>query len=126
MQDLRIEAYKTSMEAIDDLKDLNKEWAEFEGFLTGLPTDSPFRSLTEGLSELNSSFEITKKEAKGFYNEIIKEKQKALAATFDATEKQAIQLSIDYFKGLRDSLTDDMLENGLLGLAMEDLEELRK
>ena len=126
MQDLKIEAYKTSMEAIDDLKDLNKEWAEFEGFLTGLPTDSPFRSLTEDLSELNSSFEITKKEAKGFYNEIIKEKQKALAATSDATEKQAIQLSIDYFKGLRDSLTDDMLENGLLGLAMEDLEELRK
>lgn len=126
IEDLKIEVYQASMDAIDNLKDLNKEFAEFQGFLTGLPTDSPFRDLTKDLTELKTNFEVTEKEAKDFYNEIIAEKKKALAATKDATEKAAIQSTIDYLEGLRDSITKDNLNNGLLGLALTDLEELRK
>ena len=124
--DINIELYKTSMETIDNLKDLNEKWAEFEGFLTGMPIDSPFRDLTVDLLKLNSTFEISKKDAKEYYQQIIDDKTKAFNATSDKTEQEAIQASINYFKGLRDNLTDDMLKNGLLSLAMTDLEQLEK
>lgn len=126
IEDIQIELYKASMEAIDNLKDLNEKWAEFEGFLTGMPTDSPFRDLTVDLLKLNSTFEIGKEDAAKYYQEIIDGKIAAQNATTDQAEKEAIQASINYFVGLRDGLTDDMLNNGLLGLAMEDLKQLEK
>lgn len=124
--DINIEIYKTSMEAIDNLKDLNEKWAEFQGFLTGMPSDSPFRDLTVDLLKLNTTFKISKKDAKEYYQQIIDDKVKALNATNDKTEQEAIKASIYYFKELRRGLTDDMLKNGLLGLAMTDLEQLEK
>ena len=126
VEDLNIELYKTSMEAIDNLKDLNEKWAEFQGFLTGMPSDSPFRELTVDLLKLNSTFEISKKDAEEYYQQIIDGKLAARDATDDKAEKEAIQASINYFTGLKEGLTDDMLKNGLLGLAMADLKELEK
>lgn len=126
VEDLNIELYKTSMETIDNLKDLNEKWAEFEGLLTGMPSDSPFRDLMVDLLKLNSTFEISKKDAEEYYQQIIDGKLAAQKATNDQAEKEAIQASINYFKGLKEGLTDDMLKNGFLGLAMEDLKQLEK
>lgn len=124
--DINIELYKTSMEAIDNLKDLNEKWAEFQGFLTGMPSDSPFRELTVDLLKLNTSFEIGREDAEKYYQEIINGKLAAQDATDDIAEKEAIQASINYFTGLKEGLTDDRLKNGLLGLATTDLEQLEK
>ena len=126
IENIRIELYKTSMDTIDNLKDLNEKWAEFEGLLTGMPSDSPFRDLTVDLLKLNSAFEISKKDAEEYYQEIINGKLAARDATDDKAEKEAIQASINYFTGLKEGLTDDMLKNGLLGLAMTDLDQLEK
>ena len=124
--DLNIELYKTSMEAINNLNDLNEKWAEFQGFLTGMSSDSPFRKLTVDLLKLNTSFEIGREDAEKYYQEIINGKLAAQDATDDIAEKEAIQASINYFTGLKEGLTDDRLKNGLLGLATTDLEQLEK
>ena len=91
-----------------------------------MPSDSPFRELTVDLLKLNSTFEISKKDAEEYYQQIIDGKLAARDATDDKAEKEAIQASINYFTGLKEGLTDDMLKNGLLGLAMADLKELEK
>lgn len=91
-----------------------------------MPSDSPFRDLTVDLLKLNTSFKIGREEAEKYYQEIINGKLAAQDATDDQAEKEAIQASINYFTGLKEGLTDDMLKNGLLGLAMTDLKQLEK
>ena len=54
--DLRIEMYKTAVDAVDNITEINEKTADLQGFLTGLPTDSPFRAITRDLAELNETF----------------------------------------------------------------------
>lgn len=126
IEDIRIDAWKASTEAIDNLKELRESAAELEGFFSGYESDSPFRALIEDAYKLDNIYQISKKDAEDYYNEIISDKEKALKAATSENEKKAIQTSINYFKSLRDNLSDDKLGNGLLSLATDDLQQLQK
>ena len=70
---------------------------------------------------------VTAEDARSFYNDLITEKENAKANTTDEDELKAIQSSIDFFTAQRDRLSnDDTLQNGLLGLAQQDLAQLQK
>ena len=126
IEDIRIDAWKASTEAIDNLKELRESAAELEGFFSEYESDSPFRALIEDAYKLDNIYQISKKDAKDYYNEIIAGKEKALKKTKNADERVAIQTSIDYFKSLRDNLSDNELNNGLLGLAYQDMLQLKE
>lgn len=124
-EDLKTEIYKTSMEAIDDLKDLEENFADFKGFLTGLNSDSPFRALAKDVTYLNNTFEVSKKDAAKYYDNVIANLQKQLK-TADATEKATINRYIKYFNDRKKNLSNNSLNNGVLGLALEDLNQLKR
>lgn len=126
IEDIRIDAWKASTEAIDNLKDLRENAAELEGFFSGYESDSPFRDLVIESEKLNNIWSIGKDQAKAYYDEIIADKQKALRLTTDKAEQAAIKNSIDYFKTLRDNLSGQGLNNGLLGLAYQDMLQLKE
>lgn len=100
--------------------------AELEGFFSGYESDSPFRDLVIESEKLNNIWSIGKDQAKAYYDEIIADKQKALKLTTDKAEQAAIKNSIDYFKTLRDNLSGQGLNNGLLGLAYQDMLQLKE
>lgn len=126
IEDVRIDAWKESTEAIDNLKDLRETAAELEGFFSEYESDSPFRDLIVDSEKLNNIWSIGKDEAKAYYDEIIADKEKALKAATNEDERAAIKMSIDYFKALRDNLSDTGLNNGLLGLAYQDMLQLKE
>ena len=126
IEDVRIDAWKASTEAIDNLKDLRETAAELEGFFSEYESDSPFRDLIIDSEKLNNIWSIGKDEAKAYYDEIIADKEKALKAATNEDERAAIKMSIDYFKALRDNVSDNGLNNGLLGLAYQDMLQLKE
>lgn len=136
MEDIRIEAFKAHQEAIDDLKDLREGAAELaslfrdfdeDGFLTGWSLDdTPIGDMVEAMYELDNIYTVTQEDANAFYQDIINKKRQDLANTTDADERAAIQSAISYFQGQQANLSStDTLQNGLLGLANQDLDMLR-
>ena len=126
IEDLRIEAWKASTEAIDNIKELRESAAELEGLFSKYESDSPFRDLIVEGEKLNNIWSVGKDQAKDYYNEIIADKRKALKFATDEAEKAAIERSIKYFESLRDTLSDQRLNNGLLGLAYQDMLQLKE
>ena len=111
IEDLRIEAYKGSLDALDNLKEINETAASFAGIMTGLKTDDPLREMTERLSRINHTFKMTKEEAKEFL-----ESMKSDMVT-DASR--------DYFNDLIKGLSESDLANGRIGFLTKELERLR-
>ena len=129
VEDLNIELYKTSLEAIENLKDLNKVHAEFAGFLSGFKSDSPLRALIEDLDELSNSYAVSADRVQDFYNTLIAEKEKAKESA-DDDEKAVIDKEIEYFqKKINEAAAGTETElwaNGEVGYYLEALRELRK
>ena len=129
VEDLNIELYKTSLEAIENLKDLNKVHAEFAGFLSGFKSDSPLRALIEDLDELSNSYAVSADRVQDFYNTLIAEKEKAKESA-DDDEKAIIDKEIEYFqKKINEAAAGTETElwaNGEVGYYLEALRELRK
>lgn len=111
IEDLRIEAYKGSLDALDKLKEINETAAGFEGILTGLNSDNPLRKITETLYELDHTFKITKADASAFLRSM--------------QSDMVTQASKNYFENLRKNLSDSDLENGMLGFLKNELDRLR-
>ena len=137
IEDIRIDAYKASQEAIDNLKDIQEAGAELDKLFRNFDDDplsmnrwsldeTPYDKLVEDLSILDNSYSVTKDKATEFYDNIIAQKKKALSQTKDKDEQKAIQSSINFFEGQKANLSDeDLLQNGLLGLSQQDLTRLQ-
>jgi predicted nucleic acid-binding Zn-ribbon protein len=136
IEDVRIDAYKASQEAIDNLKEIRESAAELDKFFRNFDDssfmnkfsidDTPYGDLIEDLSKLDNIYSVTKEDANAFYQDLINQKEEALKNTKDEDEKKAIQKSIDFFTEQQGNLKDGAnLDNGLLGLAQQDLARLQ-
>ena len=54
IEDIRIDAWKASTEAIDNIKELREQAADLEGFFSERESDSPFRDLIVEGEKLNN------------------------------------------------------------------------
>lgn len=134
IQDINIDVYKTSQEALDDLKDLREEWAKFSAGIydadageSFLYLDNPIRQLKEIENEITSIYTVSGQEARNYYNEIIKQQEKLRDSATTEEDIKAYQQAIDYFAKIRDSIEEDtILNNGLMQLALNDVVELQK
>lgn len=143
IEDIRIEAKHAAMEAIDDIKDLNKSMAELDGFFSGFKLDSAKRDLTELGSELDSVF--NNDNAVNYYNNLIAEQDKmiekakeAVKTAKDAEEKEKAQALLESRTLTRNALIEqrDRAQNalnsgqewkgGILGLQQQHVEDLTK
>ena len=134
IQDIAIDIYKASQEAIDDLKDLRKEWAKFEAMIydsskgeSFLSLDNPIRQLKEIENELSNIYTISGKEARDYYNDIIAQQEKLKKNATTEDEIRAYDQAIEYYSKIRDSIDNgETLNNGLMQLALNDVVELKK
>lgn len=135
IEDIRIDAYKASQEAIDNLKELQEEIAETNSLFRDFNEDSfmnsfsiddtPYEKLIESVDKLGNTYNVTKEKANDFYQDLIDQKKKEAASTKDEDEREAILNAINFFEERRRNLSDDELQNGLLGISMEDLNRLQ-
>lgn len=125
IEDIAIAVYQASQEAIDNLKELREGWAEMEGFFSGLEIDSPFRALIEDGYKLDEIYTADKDAMEDYYNTLIAKEQEVIANSTDEDEIAAAQRNIAFYQGQKDSLAESGdLDNGLLGLAQQDLARL--
>ena len=135
IEDIRIDAYKASQEAIDNLKELQEEIAETNSLFRDFDEDSfmnsfsiddtPYEKLIESVDKLGNTYSVTKEKANDFYQDLINQKKKEAASTKDEDERKAILSAANFFEERRRNLSDDELQNGLLGISMEDLNRLQ-
>lgn len=71
IEDLRIEAFKTSVDAADNIKDLNEKLIEFNEAFTGRQSDDPFRAMSTSASKLAGYFDIATESANNYYDTLI-------------------------------------------------------
>ena len=136
IEDIRIDVYKASQSAIDDIKETREEAAKLDALFHTPKSgslidrwsidDTPYTKLKRTLQEIDTIWNVGADDARAYYDELIAQKQKALEkATGD--EKKAIQSTIDFFVAQRNAVSDeDTLSNGLLGMAKQDLDRLQK
>ena len=133
---IRIEAYKAAQQSIDKLKELGEKGAEIDRLFRDFNPkgwqdafsldDNSLGDLIEDMSLLDNLYNVSKEDAEDFYQTLIDQKKAAFANAKDDEERNAIQTSIDFFTDQKNRLKDGKsLENGQLGLAMQDLERLQ-
>ena len=81
--------------------------------------------MIKSMYELDDIYNVTKEDANSFYQDIIDKKKQDLKNTKDKDERAAIESSIKYFENMQNNLSEDDLQNGLLGLANKDLDQLK-
>jgi len=134
IQDISIDMYKASQEAIDNLKELREEWAKFsaEFFYDKskgeqmLSLDDPLTKAKELNNIMSSIYDISGSDARKFYQDIIEEQERLLKTATTDQEKKTYQNVIDYYKELQKGIDDNIsINNGLLQIAVDDLRELQ-
>jgi len=125
LDDLRISMFKIGQDARKDLKDLNKMFAEMDGFFTGLKKKDPLRDLAQHTSELERNFLPAKENMEAFYDSLIERAKTAKALTSDADEIDAYnQLIKTYEIKKADLANGNSANNGLLQTWLDDLQAL--
>jgi hypothetical protein len=99
--------------------------AELQGFFREFDPDSylrsfsiderPYERIIEDLYTLQNEYAVAGDQANQFYNDIIAQKRKELEETNDLYEQQAILDAIQYFEDEQSRITEDFLENGVVG-----------
>ena len=125
IEDLRIEAYKASQEAIDDLKELRDNAAELLGLFTDYKSDSPFRATIVDAEKLKNIFGGTKKEAIDYYQTLIDKNEEMARRATDAESRATYQSYAAFFRQQQGAVANNPLGTGALGLASQDLARLQ-
>ena len=125
IEDIQIAAYNAALDAAEELQDLMDKGAELQGFFREFDPDSylrsfsiderPYERIIEDLYTLQNEYAVAGDQANQFYNDIIAQKRKELEETNDLYEQQAILDAIQYFEDEQSRITEDFLENGVVG-----------
>lgn len=78
IEDIRIEAFQTSIEAADNIKDVQTALNEFNQVFSGLDSDDPFRQMALSVSNLKNYFDVATNSVDEFYDELIARTQEQL------------------------------------------------
>lgn len=86
IEDLRITAFETSIEAVDNIKDIQEALIEFNAVFSGRDSEDPFRAMATSAQMLSKYFDVATTSAEEYYDTLI-DKQKEIANAADATEQ---------------------------------------
>lgn len=86
IEDLRITAFETSIEAVDNIKDIQEALIEFNAVFSGRDSEDPFRAMATSAQMLSKYFDVATTSAEEYYDTLI-DKQKEIANAEDATEQ---------------------------------------
>lgn len=78
IEDLRIEAFQTQIEAADNIKDINESLIDFNAVLSGLDKDDPFRGMATSAAKLKNYFDDAGGAVEDYYDKLISRSKEAL------------------------------------------------
>ena len=115
IEDLQIEAFQKSVDAVDNIKDLQEKLIDFNAAFTGLDSDSPFRSMMTSLDKLKTYWDVNTKSVDAYYDELIKRNNEAME---DASEqrKQELKYQNEVLEAARKQYGKGTFEAGGTGL----------
>jgi len=121
MEDLRISAYKSAMEAQEDLKKLGDRYAHFSAVISKNKLDSPLGNLIENTERLNNLFSNGKKSALDYYNTLIKKEQERLKTAKNIDERKAIRSQIKFYQSQQKNInaSDNLYAGGAIQAATD-------
>ena len=125
IEDIRIEAFQTSVEAADNIKDIQEALNEFNQVFSGLSSDDPFRQMALSVANLTDYFDVATTTVNEFYDELIARTQEQMGASgVTEAQKKYLQSQIDMMKEAQASFGNQTMEEygtGYLDLAMTNL-----
>lgn len=128
IEDLRIEALQTAIEAADNIKDVQESLNEFNQVFSGLQSDDPFRQMALSASNLVNYFDVATKTVDEFYDELISRTEEAMNIKgISKSKKNFYQQQIEMMKEAQASFGDQTMEEygtGYLDMAMTNLETI--
>ena len=127
IEDLRIELFKTSIEAVDNIKDIQEKLVDFQAVFSGLQSDDPFRAMATSTAKLKKYFDIATDSANNYYDTLISrlEEQKKEASS-DAM-REYLQYQIDDALAAQKAQGNATMERygtGYLDMASKNLEDM--
>ena len=125
MEDLRIEAFQKSVEAVDNIKDLQEQLIDFEAVFSGMDSDDPFRDMMVATQKLQEYWQLTTGDMNSYYDQLIARNEE-LMATADEEEKQRLELQNQFYEGAKQNTLSNSngLGTGYLDMEMNNLNKI--
>lgn len=127
VEDLRIELFKTSIEAVDNIKDIQEKLVDFQAVFSGLQSDDPFRAMATSTAKLKKYFDIATDSANNYYDTLISRlKEQKKQASSDAM-REYLQHQIDDALAAQKAQGNTTMERygtGYLDMASKNLEDM--
>ena len=128
IEDIRIEAFQTSVDAADNIKDIQTTLNEFNQVFSGLDSDDPFRQMALSVSNLKNYFDVATDSVSDFYDELISRTQEQLESE-DLSEgrRKYLEQQIAMMKEAQEAYGDQTMEEygtGYLDMTMLNLETM--
>ncbi len=125
IEDLRIEAFESSTEAVNDIKDLQESLIDFNAVFSGLRKGDPFRDMATSAEKLVNYFDVAGDHLDDFYNKLYQRtKEQRDAATNDAA-RNWYDKQLEAITQAQNALGQGTIEahgTGYLDMAMKNME----
>ena len=125
MEDLRIEAFQKSVEAVDNIKDLQEQLIDFNAVFSGMDSDDPFRDMMVATQKLQEYWQLTTGDMNSYYDQLIARNEE-LMATADEEEKKRLELQNQFYEGAKQNTLSNSngLGTGYLDMEMNNLNKI--
>lgn len=110
-EDLAIEVFEKSIEAADNIKDIQEQLVEFDMVFTGLRSDDPFRGIAESTLKIKNYFDVATDSMNEFYDNLIKRsRDKMNQEGVSDEQKKWLQQQIDSLEKAKQSAGNQTVE----------------
>lgn len=122
IEDLNIEMFQKSVEATDNIKELNEALVDFNAAFSGLQSDDPFRAMATSAEKLAGYFDVASDAANEYYDTLIGRYKELMGREgVSSSQKTFYQSQIDAINDARKQIGQGSMENfgtGYLDLSM--------
>lgn len=128
IEDLRIEAFKTAVEAADNIKDIQEKLIDFNAVFSGLGQDDPFRAMGTSVAKLKKYFDVATGSVNDYYDTLIARTKEQLAnANITDSHKTWLQQQIAMMEKAKAAAGNQTMEEygtGYLDMELLNLENI--
>lgn len=130
IEDLRIKAFQTQVEALDNIKDIQEKWIEFNNVFSGRRSDDPFREMQESVAKLSKYYDVATTSAEKYYDTVIarleeQKKQEGVSKNQIKFLNEQIRLAKEAQKAAGNG-TMELMGTGYLDMALTNLTQINE
>lgn len=127
IEDLRIEAFNTAIEALDNIKDIQEALVEFNHAFHREVEDNPFDAVKDSVLQLRNYFDVATDSVDEYYNNLIRKQQEFLKSSTTQAQKNFYQNQIDQLNAAKAAAGNQSVESmgtGYLDMSLDNLNNI--